>query len=1182
MPTLDWTEIKQRSIQFSKRWIGIANERAESQTFWNDFFAVFGRERRAVAIFENAVKKISGATGHIDLFWKGTLLVEHKSLGKPLDKAESQAFDYLQGLVKENRIDELPRYVILSDFARFALYDLEADLPKDEIHPEFGGRTYKRIEFSLQDLHKHIRHFGFIAGYQKRRLDPEDPANEKATRLMCGLHDALEAGGYPPHDLKRFLVRLLFCFFAEDTGVFPPNAFEDFLENQTQADGSDLGSQINHLFRILDTPTVERQTNLGPALKEFPYVNGELFRERLDFAEFDVNMRNHLLACCRFHWQKISPAVFGSLFQAVMEPKERRQIGAHYTSERDIMKLVRSLFLDELYAEFELIKSDASTRKQSRLEAFQQKLGSLRFLDPACGCGNFLVLSYRELRKLELQVLIEIHRSEEGMLQQHFSLDDINRLSIIDVDQMAGIEIEEFPARIAEVALWLMDHCANQEVSAEFGQNYQRIPLKKHPRIVVGNALRMDWNNIIPATECSYILGNPPFVGKHYQNPEQRNDMKFVFTGSHNTGDLDYVACWYRKAAEFIQDTKIKAAFVSTNSITQGEQVPILWSIMFLQFKIKILFAHRPFKWQSESRGKAHVHVVIIGFSNFDTDCKKIFDYDVNKKDSYCVKVKNISPYLTDGSDTFVTKRTKPIYSVPEMRCGNKPSDGGNLILSTSEKEDLLRAEPDASEFIHRFIGSEEFINGKDRWCIWLDGISPMRLKQLPHVMKRIEAVKNFRLSSSATPTQKSAATPYLFFYRNQPATNYIVIPEVSSERRDYIPIGIVPHDIISANTNFLIHSDDRYFWGILISAMHMAWMRIIGGRLESRYRYSGSMVYNNFPWPKDISDEKKDNIRKLAQIILNIREKHFNTDTGSCLADLYDPLTMPQDLLKAHQELDRAVEKCYRKEKFNNDRERVEFLFAEYERLTTPLKLWDIKSAFHGKHYINHAYLLEFLKNVTGSEIDKKTLNRYLVDWKREGLLYEAGRGWYSDLKETFKLDIEPLRHLHEVMAEKFPLIDFACWSTAQIAPYHHHLPGKFITFVYADRPAMKDVATILSNEFPESQVVANPLGKAAEEFSKRDINIIVRPLRSSDLCGSVAGSYFQIENILVNLAIESELLNIMDQEEFRCVAENIVSSGRVNPGAMTTIIDKRQLENSGYIQKINQLIPDFIKNRN
>jgi hypothetical protein len=536
--------------------------------------------------------------------------------------------------------------------------------------------------------------------------------------------------------------------------------------------------------------------------------------------------------------------------------------------------------------------------------------------------------------------------------------------------------------------------------------------------------------------------------------------------------------------------------------------------------------------------------------------------------------VKNISPYLTDGSDTFVTKRTKPIFSVPEMRCGNKPSDGGNLILSTSEKEELLRIEPDATEFIHRFIGSEEFINGKDRWCIWLDGISPTRLKQLPHVMKRIEAVKNFRLSSSAIPTRKSATTPYLFFYRNQPMSNYIVIPEVSSERRDYIPIGIVPHDIISANTNFLIHSDDRYFFGILISAMHMAWMRIIGGRLESRYRYSGSMVYNNFPWPKDISDEKKENIRKLAQIILNIREKHFNTDTGSCLADLYDPLTMPPDLLKAHQELDRTVEKCYRKEKFNNDRERVEFLFAEYERLTTPLKLWDIKSAFHGKHYINHAYLLEFLKNATGSEIDKKTLNRYLVDWKREGLLYEAGRGWYSDLPEAFGLNIEPVRKLHDVMAVKFPLIDFGCWSTEQIARYHHHLPGKFTSFVYVERHAIKDVAGILAEEFPDAQVLANPLSAAIADYSPKPDNIIVRPLIVDDNGKNQPDHQLSIEKILVDLAIEADYLPLMDNEEFSIVTENILLSGRLNPAIITTRIAHRKAAGNKIAIIQNQLI--------
>jgi hypothetical protein len=482
---LSWNEIRQRAIVFSKEWAGVTRETAERQTFWNEFFNVFGVRRRLVATFEEPVKKLTGDWGFIDLFWPGKLLVEHKSAGEDLGKAEAQGMAYIRGLQDSGRDREIPRWLIVSDFARIAIHDLE---PEQDPDAPLFNRLPPSVEFGLADFHKYIHHFAFIAGYTYHKLNAEDPANFEATQLMCDLHDALEAGGYTGHELKRFLVRILFCLFAQDNGIFPPKAFELFIRDRTADDGSDLGVRLEQLFRVLNTDPVQRQHNLDAELNQFPYVNGDLFAERLEFAEFNADMRNRLLGCCGFRWETISPGVFGSLFQAVMDSKERRQIGAHYTAEKNILKLIRSLFLDELRAEFESIKADRSTRRTARLQEFHEKLAKLRFFDPACGCGNFLVLTYRELRKLELEVLVELQGP-----QRELSLGDVNRLSKLDVHQFYGIEVEEFPARIGEVALWLTDHQANVALSQEFGQFYQRLPLRSSPHIHVGNALRMDW-----------------------------------------------------------------------------------------------------------------------------------------------------------------------------------------------------------------------------------------------------------------------------------------------------------------------------------------------------------------------------------------------------------------------------------------------------------------------------------------------------------------------------------------------------------------------------------------------------------------------------------------------------------------------------------------------------------------
>ncbi|MEI6674694.1 MAG: DNA methyltransferase [Verrucomicrobiota bacterium] len=923
---LSWNEIRHRAIAFSRDWKGTTSEKSERQTFWNEFFEVFGIKRRAVSSFEEPVKKLSGSWGYIDLFWPGRVLVEHKSAGQDLDKAHAQGMDYVRGLIDSGRAKEAPRWLIVSDFKRIALHDLEPELAPDL---SVFKSLPSSIEFPLQDLHKHIRRFAFIPGYKQHKLDPEDPANIEAAELMARLHDALRAGGFSGHDLRVLLVRVLFCLFADDTGIFNQQDFKLFLENRTAADGSDTGPKLARLFDVLNTPEDQRQANLDEDLAAFPYVNGALFAERIAFADFNAGMRQQLLEACCFEWARISPAVFGSLFQGVMVPTERRQIGAHYTSEKDILKLTRPLFLDALRAEFAAAKADKSTRRTARLEALQIKLGTLCFLDPACGCGNFLVITYRELRALELDILLELHTG-----QQQFSADDVYSLSLIDVDQMHGIEIEEFPTRIAEVALWLADHQANIALSEAFGQLFRRIPLKKSPHIVCANALRIDWKSILPPGQCSYVLGNPPFVGSKLLTPEQKADVQGVF-GGKLAGVIDFVGGWYRLAVNYcLGNPTIRCAFVSTNSITQGEQVAALWPGLFAA-GLRIHFAHRTFQWESEARGKAHVHCVIIGFGLEDVPEKILFDYPTVKADPQPVKVSRINCYLIEGNDVAIPPRTDPLSAPCNMVNGSIPADGGNLILSADERDELSRLHPEAAQFVREYLGAEGLINGHSRYCLWLAKCGPDVLRKIPLIMKRVQAVKEFRLASTKAATRAKSATASLFTEDRQPERGrYLAFPRTSSENRRYIPIAYLPAEIIAANDIQMVPAADTYQFGILTSAMHMAWTGTVTGRLKSDFRYSSKVVYNNFPWPEAATDTQRVKVEEAAQAVLDARQQF----PGATLADLYDPISMPPKLAKAHEQLDRAVEKCYRPEPFQSDRQRVEYLFALYEQLTAPL----------------------------------------------------------------------------------------------------------------------------------------------------------------------------------------------------------------------------------------------------
>lgn len=899
---LSWNEIKDRALKFTKEWEGESRERAEKDSFWNDFFNVFGISRRRLATFEEPVKKLNNKQGFIDLFWKGTLLVEHKSKGRNLDAAFEQATDYFHG-IKEH---ELPKYVLVSDFEKFKLYDLD---------------DKKEYEFGIKDFHKNIKLFGFIAGYQKRTFKDEDPVNIKAAELMGKLHDQLEESGYEGHPLAVFLVRLLFCLFADDTGIFEKDTFKEFIEVKTNEDGSDLGAWLAQYFQVLNTPTDKRLKNLDEHLAAFPFVNGKLFEEPLPIASFNSRMREILLECSSLDWGKISPAIFGSMFQSVMNPEERRNLGAHYTSEKNILKLIKPLFLDELQAEFQKVKSN-----KNKLKEFHQKLGSLKFLDPACGCGNFLIITYRELRLLELEVLKELYGG-----QQVFGIDQI---MLVDVDQFYGIEYDEFPARIAEVALWLMDHQMNLRISEVFGMYYARLPLKKSATIVHGNALRKEWTDIVPKSELSYILGNPPFYGKQYQSKEQKKDMALVFNGVKGAGVLDYVTAWYLKASKLIKDTEIKVGFVSTNSIAQGEQTGILWNELFNNYGIKIHFAHRTFNWSNEARGKAAVHVIIIGFANFDTKEKSIWTYEDIKGEPLEISVKNINPYLVESADLVVLKRRKPICNVSEISFGSMPNDGGNFLLSPEERDELLILEPNAIQVIKPLLSAHEFLNGKKKYCLWLKDVSPSLLKQLKEVQKRVDNVKRLRLNSTRAATQKLAAFPTLFGEIRQPENDFVLVPLNSSMNRKYIPMGFFDKNHIPNNTCSAIDRATLFEFGVLQSEMHMTWVNYVCGRIKSDYRYSNEIVYNNYPWPKEPSDKNKKAVETKAQKVLDVRTEF----PESSLADLYDPLTMPPKLVKAHQELDKAVDLCYRPQAFTNESARIEFLFDLYNEYTMPL----------------------------------------------------------------------------------------------------------------------------------------------------------------------------------------------------------------------------------------------------
>ena len=919
---LSWNEVRARAARFAEEWRDAAYEKGETQSFYNDFFEIFGVRRRTVARYEEHVRKLDNQSGFIDLFWPGVLIVEQKSAGRDLTRAYGQAGEYFDSLSERDR----PRYILVSDFQTFELHDLDEG---------------EQASFALAELPAHIEKFGFILGVQRRTFRDQDPVNVKASELMGRLHDALKSSGYGGHDLEVFLVRTVFCLFADDTGIFEPrDIFLDLLETRTREDGSDLGPCLARLFQVLNTPVERRQAKLDEDLARFPYVNGDLFAARLTIPDFDAAMRAALIDACRFNWEAISPAIFGALFQSVMEPAERRAQGAHYTTEKNILKVIEPLFLDDLRAELNRLRA-RKTKRRAELRAFQKRLGEMKFFDPACGCGNFLIIAYRELRELEIELIRELLRDSPNETQR--VLDAAKSLSQITVDQFYGIEIGEFPARIAETAMWMMDHIMNNRLSLAFGQSYVRIPLEGSPHILNADALETDWTALLPPQDCSFVFGNPPFGGAKFQSEEQRAQVRRIAALGKSGGTLDYVTAWFIRAGEYVHRGPARIGFVATNSITQGEQVAQLWPILFTRANLEIAFAHRTFAWGSDARGKAHVHVVIIGLDGLENARanKRLFSYpDINGEPEESWHAA-LSPYLFDAgglADPHLTvhESSRPINGMRKLIIGSKPIDGGHYIFTDDERTAFLDAEPDAMPFLHPFVGAREYLQGGGRWILALYDAEPDELARLPRLRERISAVRIYREDSKSKPTQELAKTPMLYHVNVLPAAPFLVIPEVSSERREYVPIGWLAPPVIPSNLVRVLENATLADFALLTSAMHMAWLRHVGGRLESRYRYSIGLVYNTFPTPPAFGNESTDlsKLEPLAQAVLAARAAH----PGATLADLYDPELMPPDLRRAHRTLDRAVDRLYRAKGFASERERVEHLFMLYEKMRAPL----------------------------------------------------------------------------------------------------------------------------------------------------------------------------------------------------------------------------------------------------
>jgi hypothetical protein len=882
-----WTDIKIRAMAFSQRWRDARSEVAESQPFVTALLKVFGVEDPLlVGQFEYKIVNSDDHSRYVDYLWPKKIAIEMKSRGESLENALIQLENYMKLLPPELT----PNLWLVSNFEYMHVKRISSK---------------QKVTFPTLELSKKVKYFADITDFSTERdYDYQIEANVKAAEKMAKLHDSLESLGYVGHELEIYLVRLLFCLFADSTDIFRDHAFLEYVE-ASKKDGSDLSSRLGILFEILNMPGEVRSSrpHLSPELKKFQYIDGSLFSELLHTPDFDAPTYKTLLDCCaNFDWSSISPAVFGSMFQGIMDKNNRRLLGAHYTSEENILKLIKPLFLDKLWSEFEILKVGT----KQNLDAFHVKLSKLKFFDPACGCGNFLIVAYREIRKLESEVLKYQFEGDGKVVE-------LENFVKVNVNQFYGIEYLEFPSQIAQVGMWLCDHQMNIALSERFSSYFVRLPLKAKAEIVHGNALRMNWDEIIPNKEIDYIFGNPPFIGSKIRSDEQKADMEYVFSGTKGWGNLDYVASWYKKSFDYIKGTKIKCAFVSTNSIAQGEQPALLWKPL-MEDGAHINFGLPTFKWTNEAKGQAAVHCVIIGFSN-----------EASKSE--------LNQYLLNGPAIFVESRKRPLCDVPQIGIGCKPIDGGNYLFYEEEKNDFIKKEPKSEKWFRQWMGAKEFINGYSRFFLLLKDCPRHELRLLPECLKLVEAVKESRSNSQSPGTVKLANNPLAFHVENSPDCRYIAIPEASSERRRYIPMAFLEPTIIPSNQLLVIPGATFYHFGVLTSDIHMAWVKKIGGRLKSDYRYSKHIVYNNFPWPNPNAKQIAA-VEATAQAIIDARNKY----PEDSLADLYDHRDiMPNELLKAHQANDNAVFKSYGfTMKNRTDETYIKALLKLYQSLTS------------------------------------------------------------------------------------------------------------------------------------------------------------------------------------------------------------------------------------------------------
>ncbi|MBR7016084.1 MAG: class I SAM-dependent DNA methyltransferase [Lachnospiraceae bacterium] len=926
-------ERKEAARRFINHWRGKGNEKQDSQLFWMSLLQdVYGMENVGQNVqFERPVI-VDGQQKYIDVYLPETrVLIEQKGIAKDLGKPELQSggamltpYQQAKRYANNMPLDEMPRYIVTCNFAEFRIYDQNKPGQDPAIIPlEALQEAAYRLEFlvkkehaSLSEEMKISMQAGEIVGklydaFYRQYKNPENEHSQKSLNALC--------------------VRLVFCLYAEDSGLFGSHAmFHDYLASYKTGH---MRKALIDLFKVLDQPENERDPYLEPELAAFPYVNGGLFSdESIEIPQFTDEIRTLLLenASTDFDWSSISPTIFGAVFESTLNPDTRRSGGMHYTSIENIHKVIDPLFLDELRAELiEIEELPVIRTRKARLEQFQEKLASLTFLDPACGSGNFLTETYLSLRRLENEVLRQRIAADRSEVAGQIMLDFGGKYQVmVSIGQFYGIEINDFAVTVAKTALWISEEQMIRETQAIIHTNIEFLPLKSYANIVQGNALRMDWETMVPKERLSYIMGNPPFVGGMYMSPTQKKEIRDIFSDLKGAGEIDYVCAWYKLAADFMKETSVKAAFVSTNSITQGEQVPIFWKYVFNRYCIQIAFAYKTFIWNSEAKDQAKVHCVIIGFSG---DHIKNFQKRLYSADGNIELCTNISPYLTNSQNYFIESRSKPLCNVPSMKFGSMPRDGGGFILSPEERLELIEKEPLSEKWIRPYVGANEFLNNKKRYCLWLLDASPREIALCPMVKKRIEAVRLFRIKSKASATRKFAETPTLFCQIAQPDTNYIIVPETSSGRRSYLPIGFQHSNVIASNLVFLIPNATLYHFGILMSNVHNAWMRQTAGRLKSDYRYAKDIVYNNFPWPSPTPDQKA-RIEQTAQEILDARALY----PDSSLADLYDPLTMPPELRAAHNRNNIAVMKAYGFPTSMSEADCVAALMKMYQSLTS------------------------------------------------------------------------------------------------------------------------------------------------------------------------------------------------------------------------------------------------------